>query len=90
MLSGLPKRNVRDYGDWQQEKLAFCHGELKDTAGNQSWSEKIQGTSVITFFFFCWVVIKMDSKKLNHMGSTGGLQVFGLCPAGKGEAPRTN
>lgn len=59
--------NVRDYGDWQQEKLAFCHGgvgiglilfELKGIQqglSDQSWSEKIQGTSDSHIFFFFWL-----------------------------------
>lgn len=61
--------NVRDYGDWQQEKLAFCHGELKGIQQEiRAGLRKSKGPLVITFFFFGWVVIKMDSKKLEIHG----------------------
>ena len=54
--------NVRDYGDWQQEKLAFCHGgvgiglilfELKGIQQEiRAGLRKSKGPLVITFFFF--------------------------------------
>lgn len=73
--------NVRDYGDWQQERLAFCHGgvgirlilfELKGIQQEiRAGLRKYKGPLVVTFFFFFffgWVVIKMDSKELEIHG----------------------
>lgn len=73
--------NVRDYGDWQQEKLAFCHGELKGIQQEiRAGLRKSKGPLVITFFFFFlagWL-LKWIARNLKYMGSTGGLQVWAL------------
>lgn len=82
--------NIRDYGDWQQEKLAFCHGgvgiglilfELKGIQQEiRAGLRKSKGPLVITFFFFFlagWL-LKWIARNLKYMGSTGGLQVWAL------------
>ena len=69
--------NVRDYGDWQQEKLAFCHGgvgiglilfELKGIQQEIRAGLRKSKGPLVFFFFFGWVVIKMDSKELEIHG----------------------